>query len=165
MSSEVEVGVTERPPQAAVAGGCADLPPLRLLAQDPEDLVVMSAALQDGVLTPADIRWEPAHRRLTVALRRFRWEGGDDCARVEAGLQLGDVSAVQSRHLPRLRDAALSLLALEFQPTEAPGGHVYLVFAGGGDLRVKVDCIDAVLADLSAPWPARREPCHKRAEA
>ena len=32
-------------------------------------------------------------------------------------------------------------------------------FAGGGDLRVEVECIDAALADLSAPWPT---PQHAR---
>ena len=40
------------------------LPPLRLLAEDHEDLLIISAALQDAILTPGDILWESASRRI-----------------------------------------------------------------------------------------------------
>lgn len=156
------------PPPAATApepgtGPCDACPPLRLLAQDEDDLRIISAALQDAVLTPADISWEQAARRLTLRLNRFRWEAGPECARVLAALQLGDVLSVKSRRLPRTREAVLELLALEFEPGEAPGGFVTLMFAAGGDLRVEVECVDAVLTDLSQPWPARHAPCHDQA--
>jgi hypothetical protein len=36
-----------------------------------------------------------------------------------------------------------------------------LSFAGGGDLRAQVECVDAVLADLSEPWPTPRAPAHE----
>ena len=50
----------------------ADAPPLRLLAQDADDLAVLSAALQDAVAKIGDIAFEPSARRLTVAFNRFR---------------------------------------------------------------------------------------------
>ncbi len=34
------------------------------------------------------------------------------------------------------------------------------MFAGGGDLRIDVECLDAVVADLSERWPARVSPVH-----
>jgi hypothetical protein len=37
---------------------------------------------------------------------------------------------------------------------------VLLSFAGGADLRVEVECLDAVLADLSKPWSTTRAPRH-----
>jgi hypothetical protein len=133
---------------------------LRLLAMDEEDLGVISAALQDAVLKVGDISYEKATRRLTLVFNRFRWEGGRR-ERVRAALQLGDVQAVQARRIRRSpRDAILELLTVSFEPAEAPGGVLTLAFAGGGDLRVTVDCIDAVLADISAPWPTPREPGH-----
>ncbi|MDP8916761.1 MAG: DUF2948 family protein, partial [Pseudomonadota bacterium] len=55
----------------------AETRPLRLLALEPEDLPVMSAALQDAVCKVGDIRYEPALRRLTLALNRYRWERGE----------------------------------------------------------------------------------------
>jgi len=133
---------------------------LQLLALDEEDLGVISAALQDAVLKVGDINYEKATRRLTLAFNRFRWESGKR-ERVRAALQLGDVQAVQARRIRRApKDAILELLTVSFEVGEAPGGVLTLAFAGGGDLRVTVDCIDAVLADISAPWPTPREPGH-----
>ena len=135
------------------------LPPLRLLAEDHEDLLIISAALQDAILTPGDILWESAARRLTITLRRFCWECGG--TRVQAALQFGDVMAVKSRDMPRAPEIPLELLAMDFLPGEAPGGRVVMMFAGGGDLRVDVECMNAVLADISERWRAKRAPRHE----
>ena len=132
--------------------------PLRLLAEDADDLQIISAALQDAIMRPVDIRWEKEARRVTVVLSRFCWECGG--TRVMAAMQFGDVHAVKSRRLPRLPEQALELLAMDFHPAEAPGGRVIMMFAGGGDLRIDVECLDAVLTDLSERWPARIAPTH-----
>jgi hypothetical protein len=58
-------------------------------------------------------------------------------------------------------DAVIEILAMSFEPGEAPGGVVTLTCAGGGDLRAAVECVDAVLADVSQPWPTRRKPVHE----
>ena len=137
--------------------------PLRLLAEDADDLHIISAALQDAIMRPVDLVWEPAARRVTLKLSRFCWECGG--TRVMAAMQFGDVTAVKSRRLPRLPESALELLAMEFAPDEAPGGRVILMFAGGGDLRIDVECLDAVLTDLSERWPARLAPTHVGEEA
>ncbi|KQW78697.1 hypothetical protein ASC65_15365 [Brevundimonas sp. Root1279] len=136
----------------------AAIEPLRLLAEDADDLHIISAALQDAILRPKDIIWEPSARRVTLQLSRFCWECGG--TRVMSGMQFGDVVAVKSRRLPRSPDNALELLAMDFEPGEAPGGRVLLMFAGGGDLRIDVECLDAVLTDLSERWPARVAPTH-----
>lgn len=151
MSTEVE-GV------GAEQAARTPMEPLRLLAEDADDLYIISAALQDAILRPVDIVWEPSSRRVTLKLSRFCWECGG--TRVMAAMQFGDVTAVKSRRLPRLPESALELLAMDFAPDEAPGGRVILMFAGGGDLRIDVECLDAVLTDLSERWPARLAPTH-----
>ncbi len=132
--------------------------PLRLLAHDGEDLSIISAALQDAILRPVDIVWEKGARRVTLALSRFCWECGG--TRVMAAMQFGDVVAVKSRRLPRGPETPLELLAIDFEPGDAPGGRVILMFAGGGDLRIDVECLDAVVTDLSERWPAKAAPAH-----
>lgn len=132
--------------------------PLRLLAEDADDLHIISAALQDAILRPVDIAWEPQARRVTLALSRFCWECGG--TRVMSAMQFGDVLSVKSRRLPRGPEHALELLAMDFEPGEAPGGRIIMMFAGGGDLRIDVECLDAVLTDLSERWPARVAPTH-----
>ena len=136
---------------------------LRLIALDADDLAVISAALQDAVTRIGDIQWEPGAKRLTLAFNRFRWEAEEGAGqRVRAGLQLGGVLEVKARHLRQgARDAVLELLALTFEPGEAPGGLVTFAFAAGGDLAATVECIDAALADLSAPWSTTHKPGHE----
>ncbi|HEX6860029.1 MAG TPA: DUF2948 family protein [Caulobacteraceae bacterium] len=135
---------------------------LRLIAEDPEDLGVISAALQDAVARVGDITFEPRGRRLTMVFNRFRWEAeGKRGERVRSALQLGGVLGVKSRKLRRdAKGAVVELLALTFEPGEAPGGLVTFAFAGGGDLRAEVECVDALLADLTQPWPTPRKPAH-----
>lgn len=139
---------------------------LRLLAEDAGDLQVISAALQDAVAKVGDLRFDPRARTLTLACNRFRWEaqarrsrGGE---RVRSALQLGGVTAVRSRKL-RLDapDAVVSVLSVGWEPApEPPGGVVVITLAGGGELRAEAEALDAVLADVSDPWPARRTPAH-----
>ncbi|PTS90212.1 MULTISPECIES: DUF2948 family protein [unclassified Caulobacter] len=140
------------------------VPALRLLAQDAADLAVISAALQDAVAKIGDIRWDTHARTLTLVCNRFRWEAagrGNKGERLRSALQLGDVSGVQARNLRRdAKGAVVELLAIGFEPGEAPGGTVTLTFAGGGDLRVAVDCVDVALADVSEAWTTPRRPGH-----
>jgi hypothetical protein len=138
--------------------------PLRLLAEDTEDLAIIAAALQDAVGKIGEIHYEAAARQLTLVLNRYRWEAdGPAAERVRAGLQFGGVLSVQARKLRRdAPEAVIELLTIDFEPAEAPGGAVVLSFAGGGDLRLEVECIDAALADVSAPWPTKRTPAHRQ---
>ena len=149
---------TEAAAVEADLAATAPVEPLRLLAEDADDLQIISVALQDAILRPVDIVWEPAARRVTLALSRFCWECGG--TRVMSAMQFGDVISVKSRRLPRGPEHALELLAMDFEPGEAPGGRVTLMFAGGGDLRIDVECLDAVLTDLSERWPAKVAPTH-----
>ena len=137
--------------------------PLRLRAEDAADLQVISAALQDAVLKVGDLQWEPAARRFTVAVNRFRWEMSDRL-RVRAALQFGSVLEAKSRRVRRdAPNAVLELLAVTWEGSgteEDPSGTVTLAFAGGADIQLRVEALDAVLADVSAPWPARTRPRH-----
>jgi len=139
-----------------------DVPALKLLAHDADDLAVISAALQDAVAKIGDIRWDASARTLTLACNRFRWEvTGKKGQRIRSALQLGDVTGVQARKLRRdAKGAVVELLSIAFEPGEAPGGAVLLTFAGGGDLKVTVDCLDVVLADVSEAWSTPRRPGH-----
>ncbi len=137
--------------------------PLRLLAHDADDLGVLSAALQDAIAKIGDIRWDAQGRTLTIACNRFRWEAaGKRGERVRSALQFGDVTGVQGRNLRRdAKGAVVELLSIGFEPAEeAPAGIVTLTFAGGGDMRVSVDCLDVALADVSDPWATPRTPDH-----
>jgi hypothetical protein len=130
-----------------------------LAAADSEDLEILSARLQDGLARLRDLVWMPRQRRFTALFNRFLWESGRP-QRTRAVLSVDSVLKVQSQNIKLgAGEAVVSLLAIRFTPpgeAENPGGEIALQFSGGGAIRLEVECIDAALADLGRPWPARR---------
>jgi hypothetical protein len=146
---------------------------MKLAAADSEDLEILSARLQDAAGKLGDIAWLPKQRRFACVLNRYRWEdakSGGKGSRVRAGLHFDGVLDVKSQNIKQgAPDAVVSLLAIKFTPngpdegsTEAdPGGMVELLFAGGGAIRLTVECITAELSDLTGPWAAIGKPMHE----
>lgn len=138
---------------------------LRLTAHDEDDLRALSAAVQDAVTRMGELRHDARARSFTVAMNRYRWEDSRRRERVRAALRIDGVERVRSRGLSMDRaDAVANLLALSFEPgAEPPAGMVRLVFSGGGEIELAVECLDATLVDLSQPWRARSRPRHEDA--
>ncbi len=136
---------------------------LKLLAQDEEDLKIISAHLQDAVMKVGDLVYLPRRRRFVAVMNRFCWEQCGDHepgARIQAGLHFDSVLKVQSRNVRQDDpEAVAGLLAVNFTPEEG-GGSIDLVLCGGGVIRLTVECIDASLTDLGAPRPAVARPEH-----
>ena len=138
---------------------------VRLAAADAEDLEILSARVQDAAGKLKDFVWLPKQRRFVAALNRFRWEDGrGNGTRMRTALRFDGVSKVQSSHVKRgAPDAVVSLLAIRFTPAGEgdPAGEVELILAGGGAIRLSVECIDVELADLTGPWAAVARPDHE----
>ena len=138
---------------------------LKLLAVDNEDLAVLSAHVQDAILKVADLVYLPKEKRFVVGMNRFIWEKADgqrrNYERRRAALTFDRVKAVQGCQICRDRpDAVLELLAVSFEPVDAPAGYVTLYFAGGGKLRFEVECLEVRLADLGVAWATMAKPVH-----
>jgi len=142
---------------------------IRLLATDEEDLKILSVHLQDAVARLGDFVYQAKRRRFVALFNRFRWEDAGRTRqapgmRVRSGLHFDDVLSVKSQNVRRGDpDAVVELLALRFVPGEDGAGVVEFVLAGGGVIRLEVECIDAQLRDVSKPWPAVARPAHDTA--
>jgi hypothetical protein len=139
--------------------------PVKFVALDRDDLEVVSAHLQDAVVKVSDVIWRPRERRVVVALSRFDWPsaGGTspELRRCRSALRFERVNSCRCRSLdPTGRNAVLNLLAVEFSETDPPAGMVSLIFSGGGELRLEVECLEAELADLGPSWQAAALPTH-----
>ena len=55
----------------------------------------------------------------------------------------------------------LELLAIQFEPTEAPSGDILIEFAGGATLRASVEVPEVQLTDLGPAWSTERAPRHR----
>lgn len=139
---------------------------LRLVAHDEEDLRALSAAVQDAVARVGELRHDPRRRTFTAVLNRYRWEAGGRSERVRAALRADGVVSVRGRGLATDRpNAVANLLALMFTPgAEPPAGVLRLVFSGGGEIELAVECLDVSVIDVSRPWSARGRPRHETAE-
>lgn len=143
--------------------------PLRLMAQDAEDLSVLSVHLQDAELKVSDIVYLPRERRFAFAVDRFDWERrtleNKNCRRRTA-VHFDDVVKVASKGVPlEEKDKVLNLLALAFEPGEAPAGSVHLLIEGGASIKLEVECLEAALKDLGPTWDCTCCPSHPESEA
>ena len=145
--------------------------PLVLGAAVPEDVPVISALVQDAVLTAADMAFDRRARRLTFLINRFRWEDreaadrqGRPYERVRSLLILDDVTRVASQGIDRGdADTVLSMLALGWQPGEDGTGRLEITFAGDGALAAEAECLNVTLRDVTRPYraPSGKAPAHR----
>jgi hypothetical protein len=140
---------------------------LKLIALDEEDLKIVSAHVQDAVMKVGDLDFISASRQFVVPMYRFAWEKDatekkPQPERRNSVLHFDRVLSAKLSGISRdKRDEVLSLLAVTYTTTDAPAGTVDLVFAGGGAIRLEVECIEARLVDLGGAWEASSRPAHE----
>ncbi|MBI1254206.1 MAG: DUF2948 family protein [Hyphomonas sp.] len=147
-----------------------DQKPLRLLAEEGDDLKIIAAAVQDAVVKAGNLSYEKRKRRFTIELNRYRWETaptrkGQPGERVRSLLAFDGVLGVKTRGITKTDpELILSLLSADFvaDVTEPPGGKVVLLFAGDGEIVLTVEALDGALLDSDYVWPTRHVPSHER---
>ena len=142
---------------------------LKLIALDAEDLSIIAAHMQDAVLRIEDMAFLKADKRFAIVANRFDWghavkspkTAADKFVRRRTGIRIEHVTGAQVQGLDLTRkDQVLSLLTLTYAAGAEPQGTITLAFAGGGAVRLQVDCIEAGLTDLGAAWATPRKPEH-----
>lgn len=144
--------------------------PLRLVAQDAEDLKVLSSLVQDAVLPVTELKYDAKRRRFAALLNRFRWEDraeaervGRAYERVRSLLVVEDVRKVQSFGFDRSdKDLVLSVLSISFEAGEDGTGRLTLVLAGDGAIALDVEALEVRLDDVTRPYraPSGKVPRH-----
>lgn len=136
--------------------------PLKLVAMDAEGLQVIAALAQDAVFTGSDLSRDRKRRQFGLLLNRFRWEDRDAAQaegrafeRVRAALVFDGVLSVQTLGIrPGDDDTILSLLSIDYAPTDEVAGTVTLVLAGDGAIRLQVESLEVALRDVTRPYRA-----------
>ncbi len=137
--------------------------PLRLLAQDSDDVPIISALVQDAVVRPSEVSLDAKQRRFVLLMNRFRWEEAEqEPRRVRTALRIEGVMKAARKGWPASadQDAVLELLAVTVTPGEDGAATLDLDFAGPAAVRLDVECVEIALEDLTDPWPARAKPAH-----
>jgi hypothetical protein len=144
---------------------------LRLRAEDAEDLAVISACLQDALVSVRDLAYDRDGRIFVLVANRFRWEGGAigkgarrPFERTLCGVSFDEIDGVVYRGFHRSEeDRILSLLAI--RPMRGPGksstgATIDLEFAGDATIRLTAAAIRCRVRDFGEPWPTVWQPGH-----
>jgi hypothetical protein len=146
--------------------------PLKMRAEDAEDLAVIASLIQDALVPFDQMAFTPKARRFALVMSRFMWEaaaatGGGDAdhkgpyRRVMSGLHFEHVLSVQARNMPAPGSAGyLDLLTIKVEPGAQTEAVLTLVFAGEAAVRLEVECIEGRLSDIGEPRETDRIPHH-----
>jgi len=137
---------------------------LKLRAEDADDLAVISACVQDALISVKDLTYERSTHSFTLVANRFRWESrpektnGAAYERTHAIVAFDTVTGVSYRGFRR-RDEDRILALLAIRVGDKPG-TIDLDFAGGATVRLSVSAIRVRAADIGEPWPTAWQPDH-----
>ena len=146
------------------------------MALDTDDLTVLATHLQDAVVRVRDMAFVPKNHRFALILNRFNWTKALDAASTSSASGKPQSferrrCALRFEHVHRARISGftqndkrqvLSLMTIGFEQAREsePDGAITLLFAGGGAIRLEVECIEAELRDIGTGWRTVAKPDH-----
>ena len=135
--------------------------PLKLKAQDSQDIDILSCALQDAIVPVTAISYSKDDGEFKILVNRYCWEVDDPenlGHRVHAGIAFSNVTAVRQKGIDTNDpDEMLTLLTISYDDD-----IVHLVFAGGKLIELKVNDLDCLILDLDAPYQTHSIPDHEK---
>tara|TARA_B100001059_G_scaffold230360_1_gene264448 strand:+ start:366 stop:809 length:444 start_codon:yes stop_codon:yes gene_type:complete len=140
---------------------------LKLIAKTDEDLRVISAHLQDSIVSPIDIASLKKSRIFLIQLNRFMWEDVEKGVfrknkRIKTILKFENVINVFSKKIgQKNKDRFLDFLAIESIEMPDNTFEMKLIFSGESVIKVIAEVIEVTLDDQGVPWETKAKPKHK----
>ena len=140
---------------------------LKLIAKTEEDIRVVSAYLQDSIVSVADIANLKKNKIFLMQLNRFMWEDVEKGVfrknkRIRTILKFENVLSVDSRNINQLKkDKFLDFLAIETNITPDNNYEMKIIFAGDSIIRIISEAIEVTLDDQGEAWDTKNKPKHK----
>jgi hypothetical protein len=140
---------------------------LKLIAKTEEDLRVVSAHLQDSIVSVGDIANLKKNKIFLIQLNRFMWEDVEKGVfrknkRIRTVLKFENILSVVSRNINQIKkDKFLDFLAIETNVTPDNNYEMKIIFAGDSIIRVISEVIEVTLDDQGEAWDTKNKPKHK----
>ena len=140
---------------------------LKLIAKTDEDLRVISAHLQDSIVTTSNIANLKKNKIFLMQLNRFMWEDVEKGVfrknkRIRTILKFDNVLNVVSKNINQVKkDKFLDFLAIETNITPDNNYEMRIIFAGDSIIRVISEVIEVTLDDQGEAWDTKNKPKHK----
>ncbi len=140
---------------------------LKLIANSDADLRVISAHLQDAIVSSMDIAHLEKNRIFLMQLNRFMWEDVEKGVfrknkRIRAILKIENVTKVSSKKISQKgSNRFLDFLAIESNFLSDKSHEINLIFSGDSVIKVNAEVIEVTLDDQGSPWDSKTKPKHK----
>ena len=140
---------------------------LKLIAKTDEDLRVLSAHLQDSILTTSDIASLKKNRIFLLQLNRFMWEDVEKGVfrknkRIRTVIKFENVVQVSAKNINQdNKERFLDFLAIESQKMPDKNYEMKLIFSGDSTIKIKAEVIEVTLDDQGDSWETKAKPKHK----
>ena len=140
---------------------------LKLIAKTDEDLRVISAHLQDSIVSASNIANLKKNKILLIQLNRFMWEDVEKGVfrknkRIRTILKFENVLEVHSKNINQKdKNQFLDFLAIECKQTPNKHYEMKLIFSGDSIIKVIAEVIEVTLDDQGEPWDTKNKPKHE----
>ena len=133
---------------------------LKLIAQDDEQLTVISSLAQDSIIKTNEMGYDKKNKRFALLMNRYRHEE-ENPSRIRTAIHFDFVDSVKSVGIDKhSSDDILVLLAIRFESKLKPSGSIFLEFSNNKSVTVDVESIEAFLTDMGEPWKIPNKPVH-----
>tara|TARA_Y100001958_G_scaffold33774_1_gene21965 strand:+ start:106 stop:549 length:444 start_codon:yes stop_codon:yes gene_type:complete len=140
---------------------------LKLIAKTVDDLKVISAHLQDSIVSTKDIANLKKNRIFLMQVNRFMWEDVEKGVfrknkRIRTILKFENVLKVSSKNI-KLNDNEIFLDFLAIETNQMPDKtyEMNLIFSGNSVVKIVAEVIEVSLDDQGEPWNTKSKPKHK----
>ena len=140
---------------------------LKLIAKTEEDLRVVSAYLQDSIVSISDIANLKQNKIFLMQLNRFMWEDVEKGVfrknkRIRTILKFENVLEVHSKNINQSKkNKFLDFLAIESNIMPDNNYVMKITFAGDSIIKLISEVIEVTLDDQGEAWDTKNKPKHR----
>ena len=139
---------------------------IKLLVKSADDVTMLSAFLQDGLIAHHDIHFDKGRQEVVMVVDRYRWEeSAERNERVLMGLRIGRVEALLQKNMAMPHDAGqgpqfYNLLQFAYEKGQDGSHALIFTFSAGAALRLVIGELMMSAGDIAPPRPAIAKPTH-----
>ena len=140
---------------------------LKLVCKNQEDLSVISAYLQDSIVTSKDIKFLKKNRTFLMIVNRFMWEDVEkgifrESKRIRCAIKFEHVLLVKSKRInQKNKNKPLECLAIKSEKLSSNNYDIKILFSGDSVISLVSEVLEVYMQDLGAAWNVKRIPVHK----
>ena len=140
---------------------------LKLIAKNHDDLKVLSAYLQDSIVSVKDMVFLKKNKTFIMIANRFMWQDVEKGIlrrnkRIRCAIRFEEVFKVKSKNINQQNTSrSLECLAIKSSQSSDETCVIRIFFAGEGIITIISEAIEVIMHDIDKPWNVKHMPHHK----